>query len=90
MLQQLDLIKYSVLTVYNSSFDLLQFWIILGSWAKQILVILNKNYPSELRGAVHQFLEVCWLTGLSLFIIYIYIYFKKFFILFLPSFIFSF
>lgn len=28
-----------------------------GSWAKQILVILNKNYPSELRGAVHQFLE---------------------------------
>ncbi|GAV79488.1 LOW QUALITY PROTEIN: BP28CT domain-containing protein/U3snoRNP10 domain-containing protein [Cephalotus follicularis] len=29
-----------------------------GSWAKEILVIINKNYPSELRGVVHKFLEV--------------------------------
>ncbi|XP_052184980.1 uncharacterized protein At3g06530 [Diospyros lotus] len=28
-----------------------------GSWAKQILVSLNKSYPSEFLGAVHEFLE---------------------------------
>ncbi|KAF7845346.1 uncharacterized protein G2W53_002251 [Senna tora] len=28
-----------------------------GEWAKKILIIVNKNYPSELRGAVHQFLQ---------------------------------
>ncbi|KAK9292213.1 hypothetical protein L1049_020175 [Liquidambar formosana] len=29
-----------------------------GNWAKQILVVINKNYPSELRSAVRNFLEV--------------------------------
>lgn len=29
----------------------------LGSWAKQILIILNKKYPNELRAAVHDFLK---------------------------------
>ncbi|XP_059627802.1 uncharacterized protein At3g06530 [Cornus florida] len=28
-----------------------------GSWATQILVSINKKYPSELRGAIHSFLE---------------------------------
>eukprot|EP00268_Persea_americana_P022565 TRINITY_DN22456_c0_g2_i1.p1 TRINITY_DN22456_c0_g2~~TRINITY_DN22456_c0_g2_i1.p1 ORF type:complete len:2020 (-),score=349.41 TRINITY_DN22456_c0_g2_i1:339-6095(-) len=28
-----------------------------GSWAKQILVVIDKRYPTELRGAVHTFLE---------------------------------
>ncbi|OVA04123.1 BP28 [Macleaya cordata] len=28
-----------------------------GCWAKQILVVIDKNYPSELRGAVRKFLE---------------------------------
>ncbi|KAF7836313.1 uncharacterized protein G2W53_011172 [Senna tora] len=28
-----------------------------GGWAKKILIVLNKKYPSELRGAVHQFLQ---------------------------------
>lgn len=34
-----------------------------GSWAKQILISINKMYPSEFLGAVHSFLEVCWLTA---------------------------
>lgn len=32
---------------------------LLGSWAKKILLVINMKYPSELRGAVHNFLEVC-------------------------------
>lgn len=28
-----------------------------GSWAKQILILINKIYPSEFLGAVHSFLE---------------------------------
>ncbi|KAK7852331.1 uncharacterized protein CFP56_039361 [Quercus suber] len=28
-----------------------------GSWAKRILVVVNKHYPSELRAAIHKFLE---------------------------------
>ncbi|XP_021654039.2 uncharacterized protein At3g06530 isoform X1 [Hevea brasiliensis] len=28
-----------------------------GSWAKMILMVVNKNYPSELHQAVHKFLE---------------------------------
>ncbi|XP_043697574.1 uncharacterized protein At3g06530-like [Telopea speciosissima] len=28
-----------------------------GSWAKKILFVINKNYPSELRDAVRKFLE---------------------------------
>lgn len=28
-----------------------------GSWAKKILVVVNKHYPSELRGAICKFLE---------------------------------
>lgn len=28
-----------------------------GSWAKQILLLLNKNYPDELRSSVHDFLN---------------------------------
>jgi U3 small nucleolar RNA-associated protein 10 len=31
----------------------------LAGWAKKILIIVNTKYPSELRGAVHQFLQVC-------------------------------
>ncbi|KAI3912933.1 hypothetical protein MKW92_025813 [Papaver armeniacum] len=28
-----------------------------GCWAKQVFVVIDKNYPSELRGAVRKFLE---------------------------------
>lgn len=39
----------------------------LAGWAKKILIIVNTKYPSELRGAVHHFLQVCSWIFCSLF-----------------------
>lgn len=38
----------------------------LGNKSKQILVTINKTYPSELRGAVQKFLQVAINISLSL------------------------
>lgn len=37
----------------------LDYNLIVGSWAKKILVVVSKKYSVELRAAVQKFMEVC-------------------------------
>jgi hypothetical protein len=57
-LQPSQLFNYHLMPVLLSS-QFCFFKCQLAGWAKKILIIVNTKYPSELRGAVHQFLQVC-------------------------------
>ncbi|RWW52337.1 hypothetical protein BHE74_00041248 [Ensete ventricosum] len=43
--------------VFVNAVDCANFAFASGNWGKKILNVLNKHYPSELRGAIRKFLE---------------------------------
>lgn len=54
-------LQYFILYIFFKFLQLallLRFGYLLGTWAKKILVVVNKVYPSELHSAVRKFLEV--------------------------------
>lgn len=67
LLDYVSLIKFLVLLILASRRCLIFCFVLIwfqGSWAKQILIAIDKTYPSEWRGALRKFLEVILLPFL--------------------------